>query len=404
MKSGLLVARRVIGLVALSLAATGLPAYGGQAVSGGGSSVEPSKTRVVDHDIWGISHSAVDNAWAVGYNGPENGLYFSVTRHWDGSQWRTVQSPNPGGQAGQTALFASATPGQDDAWAAGLYRTDSQSLHSYSLILHWDGKDWTQETSLSPASGDNFFNNMDAISPTDVYAFGYACPIEGGPARTPGQLASHAGVLPAGGATSPCNNLVEHYDGTAWQAEPDSFANIAESVAGPKSSDVWAAGSTATSGQPVIEHSADGRHWTVVYNPSIQGNLTDIAWLSDSDVWAIGSQGNSPLCVHWDGHTWQQTSMPIGPGVYNVGTRISADSDGHLWAIMDGYNTYLLESWDGSSWQAHPYLPANDLVTMHDIDAVNSTMVWAGGNRRRDPYIQRLLLEWNGAGWRQARN
>ncbi len=359
---------------------------------------------MVDHDIWGISHSSASNAWAVGDKGPQNGLYFSLTKHWNGTRWRTVNSPNPGGPTGATSLFTSTTIGQDDAWSAGLYRTDDQSLHSYSLILHWDGSNWTQVTSLSPATGDNFFTQIDAISTTDVYAFGLACPIGGGPSRTPAQLASLSGIRSAGGAAPPCTDLVEHYDGVTWKAVPDSFATVAESAAGPDSTDVWAAGSTATTGQPVIERSADGHQWTTVYNPNIHGNLTDITWISDTDVWATGSQGNTPLTVHWDGHAWQQTPMRVGRGVYNVGTRISADNSGDVWAIVDGYNTYLLESWTGSAWQAYPYLPTNDLDTLRTVDTVSPTMAWAGGNQWRYPYFQRLLLVWNGASWRQARN
>ena len=94
----------------------------------------------------GVSVRSACDAWAVG--GFERGRKSqTLVEHWDGTRWRHVESPNPGGRsrnddlAGVTALSA------QNAWAVGSF---SNGQARQTLVEHWNGSDW--KVSKSPES------------------------------------------------------------------------------------------------------------------------------------------------------------------------------------------------------------------------------------------------------------
>src|SRR5205823_6205371 len=93
--------------------------------------------------------------------------------HWNGSQWTVVPSPTVGAGSGLSAVTAKSA---NDAWAAGGY-TDVSGQPSRSLVLHWDGAQWSVVPSPNMGSGDNYLRGLAAVSSSDVWAVGdYTAP------------------------------------------------------------------------------------------------------------------------------------------------------------------------------------------------------------------------------------
>ena len=91
--------------------------------------------------------------------------------HWDGSAWKQVKTPNPGGATQNNDLNAVAATTATDAWAVGEYDTGTGTR---TLALHWDGSAWTQATTpnLGGSSVDDAFAAVGASTAGDVWAVG----------------------------------------------------------------------------------------------------------------------------------------------------------------------------------------------------------------------------------------
>jgi hypothetical protein len=87
----------------------------------------------------GVSAVSPANAWVVGSSCTGGGTLQTLTEHWGGHAWTRVASPNPSG-ATSSALQAMAVTSPRGAWAVGWSTT--ASIHSATLIEHWDGRSW----------------------------------------------------------------------------------------------------------------------------------------------------------------------------------------------------------------------------------------------------------------------
>src|SRR5204862_3293545 len=78
----------------------------------------------------------IDDVWAVGAYSDNGGVAGrTLILHWDGKSWTQAPSPNVAGEA--RALYAIAAVAANDIWAVG-------SANQQSLVLHWDGKSWSR--------------------------------------------------------------------------------------------------------------------------------------------------------------------------------------------------------------------------------------------------------------------
>ena len=94
--------------------------------------------------LTGVSALSATGAWAVGQYDTGTGsntVANTLLLGWNGTKWKQVVTPNPGGSNGSRLTGAGADSALD-AWAVGYY-LDSSGV-AQSLILHWDGKSWTQ--------------------------------------------------------------------------------------------------------------------------------------------------------------------------------------------------------------------------------------------------------------------
>ena len=117
-----------------------------------------------------VAAGSSTSAWAVGQysNGTANQ---TLILRWNGTSWKQVTSPNPGGSSNTDELFGVATASSKNAWAVGDYDNGTASR---TLIEHWNGTSWQQVKSpnLGGLSDHNTLDAVGAGSPTNVWAVG----------------------------------------------------------------------------------------------------------------------------------------------------------------------------------------------------------------------------------------
>ena len=101
----------------------------------------------------GVAATSATNAWAVGSTGTGRTLIV----HWNGKTW--TQAPGVSG-----SLSGVAATSATNAWAVGYTANDK------ALIVHWNGHAWTQVPSPAPAG--SAFSSVAATSATNAWAVG----------------------------------------------------------------------------------------------------------------------------------------------------------------------------------------------------------------------------------------
>jgi hypothetical protein len=156
-----------------------------------------------DAFLFGASADATNDAWAVGFNGPENDDSATLALHYDGTGWRAVPTPNVGNGANQLNGVLALAP--NDVWAVGFSTPEPPPTEAATLTLieHYDGTSWTVVPSpnVGPKSiyQSNRLFGLTANSPTDIWAFG--------------------SYFAASGSENQMTLLL-HWDGTSWTIAP----------------------------------------------------------------------------------------------------------------------------------------------------------------------------------------
>jgi hypothetical protein len=111
------------------------------------------------------------NAWAVGSysNGTASQ---SLILHWNGSSWKVVPSPNPGGPASDQFLDSVSATSSAGAWVAGTYSAGSATR---TLVLHCDRVACKVVASPNPGGrrGESVLTGVSAASPASAWAVGW---------------------------------------------------------------------------------------------------------------------------------------------------------------------------------------------------------------------------------------
>jgi hypothetical protein len=194
----------------------------------------------------GVSADSATDASAVGGYGnyqPNKTLVL----HWDGSQWTQIASPNPGGR-GNNTLWGVSVDSSTDAWAVGNF-SNPNTGGVKTLALHGNGSTWTRARSPNPTDF-NYLYGVSAKSASDAWAVGYT----------------------DNGTTGAIETLVLHWNGTAWSKvnspNPGGTSppggNLLSGVSADSPSDAWAAGTynTPTSGKLTLVLHWDGTSWS----------------------------------------------------------------------------------------------------------------------------------------------
>jgi hypothetical protein len=309
-----------------------------------------------------------------------------ATRAWAASPWTVQTSPSPGHGP---ALHGVTTLSPTSAWAVGSY-TDS-AHDDLTLIEHYDGTAWAQQTSYSVADADNDLWAVKGV--TDSIAIAVGDSIDSNFVK---------------------RTLVERYNGTKWvhqsSPSPDPDDNSLRSVAAPTGANAWAVGEKGLNSTTLIEH-YDGSAWTVQTSPhpGSASSLTGVSTDSASSVWAAGSWYSAggdghTLIEHYNGTKWVLQATPDLPDEGSFSS-ISAVSAADVWAvgyqISQGFPRTLIEHYDGTSWTVVPSPNAGSNQNyLYGVKATSSTNAWAVGSYSTDSGNERtLVLHYDGANW-----
>src|SRR5262249_29886712 len=144
----------------------------------------------------------------------------TLAQHWDGTAWTVIPTPNQ--NANSNVLTSLVARTATDIWAVGQY-DGSPSAGMQTLVLHWNGVQWSIISSPNTAAHDNYLTGVSASGANDAWAVGWNN--NGGLNRDP---------------------VIEHWNGVSWSivANP-SLPGVRRqlySVAARAANDVWATG------------------------------------------------------------------------------------------------------------------------------------------------------------------
>jgi len=375
--------RRLLGILAAPLLLAGvLTGLGSTAASAltcqawtGGQPANPNDINGGD-SLSAVAMLNACNVWAVGEAG--NGT--TLIEHWTGgSTWTVVPSPSPG----ELFNFLSSVRGisPTDMWAVGFDANADGSVEK-SLILHWDGKSWTQTPSPSPGTFTQL-TGVRAISATDAWAVGTV----------------------GNGIGTATQTLTLHWDGTSWTRVPSpspggALNSFLTGVTATSGSDVWAVGDYISSQDPSVTLLTltlhwDGTSWKQVDSPSPGPagltQLTSVDATSPTDAWAVGffpdGTSNRNLILHWDGTSWSQVASP-NPLFDDQLDGVAATSAGSAVAVGTGQaaakgvvTSAVTLRWDGTAWAPAPSLQKGGTpITLTGVAAIAPTEAWAVGS------------------------
>jgi hypothetical protein len=181
----------------------------------------PSPSLGASDTLNGLAATSAGNAWAVGVFIKNNRDRTFILR-WNGSRWLQVASPNPPGNFGVELRAVTATSASD-AWAVGNFANSAG--RERTLILHWNGRQWTQVASPNPggAKAGESLTGVVATAANNAWAVGSY--------NNSDDTAE--------------NVVIAHWDGKKWQAQPgprlgtfNEFFDVAASSGG----NLWAVG------------------------------------------------------------------------------------------------------------------------------------------------------------------
>jgi hypothetical protein len=352
--------------------------------------VSPSPSSF-SHNLFDVSASTSNEAWAVGGYNTSVGGTATLAEHWNGSGWSAIKSVDVG-DAGLDYFLGVLDVSSKDVWAVGYYYS---LLASNTLTEHWDGRRWLVVSSPNVGRLNNFLSGVGGDFSTDVWAVGSYSDVATGYSRT----------------------LALHWNGRAWTVASTPNVGIGSnslaSVSVRSPSEAWAVGrwsDTSSNSHTLILH-WDGRRWSQIASPdppppAYNVGLGGVSATSSSDVWAVGSYsnssgGNNTLIEHWDGAAWTITPSPNPGGFNNVLSRVSATSSTDSWAAGSwnpGYPTYfdqtLVLHWDGSAWSVVPSPnPSTSHNYLYGISATSASDVLAVGTYTSGAYQDRTLTE-----------
>ncbi len=147
--------------------------------------------NVTTNFIEGVTATASNNVWAVGYAIDGFGDNENLILHFDGTQWSIVPTVpvSSDGNALQSVVATSAT----DAWAVGR-KNINEGESSSTLTLHWNGTTWSPVASPNNGTRTNSLWGVTALSSNDAWTVGQAAQAPEGFNQT----------------------LIEHWNGKQW--------------------------------------------------------------------------------------------------------------------------------------------------------------------------------------------
>jgi hypothetical protein len=221
------------------------------------------------YELLGVSAVSRTEAWAVGRRiGVAGGNDGALILHFTGGKWHLALDLTGATAALNAVTATSAT----NAWAAGEI---NNSGRIQSLIMHWDGRAWTRETSPNVFDQNNLFG-IDASSPGNVIAVGSTT------SATGPSLVTVPLSMRWNGHT--WTRLVMPNIGGSLDA---SFFGVA--VTSPRSARIVGLTTSEDDGDRPLVEQLNGTRLSPVKTPVASAVLGGIAGSSASNQWAVGS-------------------------------------------------------------------------------------------------------------------
>ena len=205
------------------------------------SAVDNPLASVPNAELRSVTAISANDVWAVGVQPDGLGTSIPLVMHWDGAEWRIVDTPTGNTPA---SLYGVSGTGPNDIWAVGAQTMPGTGNVAVPLTMHWNGSNW--QVLDVPDVGNSRFHAVYAASPTDVWA---------------------VGMFPLG-----ADAWFLHWDGQSWQRvrPPDAVTGVETvetyyDVHGSGPNDVWAVGQHTHRGQraedrPLVAHLSCGRN------------------------------------------------------------------------------------------------------------------------------------------------
>jgi hypothetical protein len=269
-------------------------------------------------------------------------------------------------QFSNTSFLANTAIANNDIWAVG-----SSISPQEPLAAHFNGTSWSVVP--TPAVNGGVFNDVSAVSSSDVWAVGYR------------------------GTGLNIKTLIEHWNGTSWSVVSSPrlpTGAYLSAVAAVSSNDVWAVGDINVSKEGILMEHWDGTSWTVVSSPAFTGvgPINDISANAASNVWAVGGITS----LHFDGTSW--TRIP-GVSTVNMGS-VLALSPTNVWgsgvgpgATRNSFPRATFVHWNGTSWSivSSPNPHPNTSSGAGEMAAVSSSDIFG--------LALGVIEHWDGTSW-----
>jgi hypothetical protein len=310
----------------------------------------------------------------VGYTGtPEDfidGTAKTLIVYWNGENWSQVTSPKP-----VHGLFEAVTAvSADDVWAGG-GTTDAGGSNTGTLVMHWNGRTWSRQANV-PTLPHGYIGDM-ASSGNSVWAVGGA---------------SRSATTPPG---------ILHLPGGSWYVVPSPAPEntFLSCVAAAGGSTVWAAGRYATGvGDYLMRW--NGSEWKIASFPlhSAHDILSGMAAGPGGAVWAVGASLNSadtsstPISMLWNGKAWRKVPVPGPADSFLAGAAFIPG--GTAWAVGGTTGATVVMRWTGTAWTRVKSPPDNG--ALRRVAATSTRNAWAVGESNSG---STLILHWNGTTW-----
>ena len=337
----------------------------------GSATVSPS------NELFAVRCRASTDCWAVGqYTTGTNKPFRNEALHWNGSKWKIVATPQPGGggSSDQSELYDVTCTSSANCWAVGDYgRFDTfvfDPVRFRTQILHWNGTRWSQVHSPNPAGTvtghQNSLISVRCLSSVSCFA---------------------VGDFGTTGSSVVLHNMALHWNGSKWKLQhtPDpagfsaTHVNLLESLGCETATLCFAAGEYGT-GWPVVTASRDqilrwnGAKWYAVGTPKLSGAsspqdsaLFGTVCVTARNCWTVGSYTNTAnaevnQALHWTGKKWFQVRTPNPGGSttssgYNTLISARCTSTRNCWAV--GYSesgstgSDEILHWNGTKWSVY---------------------------------------------------
>jgi len=375
----------------------------------------------------GVFCTSRTSCWAIGGQTGTGGTGLANQMlRWNGTTWRQVSVPDPGGTGADSIsqLFAVRCLAAANCWAVGQRSSGSATLNQ---ALYWNGKKWTAVSTPDPGGkGNGKLSELDdstCITPADCWAVGDFGSQTQGP-------------------TEQRTNEVLHWNGKKWSrlrvvnpgGTGTGHVNSLYAVRCLSATDCIAVGDYGTtSANGVLRNEVlrwNGTRWSRVNAPNPGGtkpggvNEAFALGCAVDSCWAAGTYGstngpgtNLDEVLHWNGKSWTKASAPnpdgTGTGAGNQLFAATCLSSANCWAtgisgsvaVGVGVGRNVALHWNGRKWRkvATPNpggTATGDINELEGVRCVSSGNCWAVGFLESETAgVRNEILHWNGKKW-----